>query len=372
MRRLKKILLWAIIVLVVINVLIVATDNVYLYKTFYYQTAGIDDYQIFDNRTVSAGTFVPISDASGYNKTKLSEDFRSLLERYHSIAFLILKNDSVAYEEYWDGYNADSYSNSFSITKSIVSILTGIAIDEQKIKNIDQKVSDFIPEYKEGLNAMLTVRHLLTMSAGFDFSESYSNPFSLTARIYYGNDLDDVVKKIKVTQKPGVIFNYQSISTLVLAFVLRKATGMTLAKYASEKLWKPLGAKHDALWSLDNNNGVEKAYCCFNSNALDFSRIGLLYLHKGMFHDKQIISEEWVNESVQSAPLLDENGYPNDCYGYSWWFLNCKGEKVFYAKGILGQYIIVIPSKNIVAVRLGEKKHPGMVNEICEYVFENY
>jgi CubicO group peptidase (beta-lactamase class C family) len=355
MRRLKKVLFWFLGIMAVLNAGILITGNAYLYKTFYYHKASIDDYKIFDKREVAAGTFVPVPESVTYNKTKLNEDFRKVLEDFNTIAFLVLKDDSILYEEYWDGYNADSYSGSFSMAKSIVSVLVGIAIDEGEIKSIDQKVSDFIPEYREGLNAELTIRHLLTMSAGFDWDESYMNPFSLTARSYFGSGLVRIIKKLKVVDKPGIAFNYQSCNTLVLAYIIEQSTGKKLSDYASEKLWKPLGAKHNAIWSLDGNDGFEKAFCCFNSNARDFSKIGLLALHKGMYNGTQIVSEQYMAESVSAAPLVDENAVTVSNYGYAWWRDKLNGEDFYYARGILGQFIIVLPLENMVIVRLGKK-----------------
>jgi CubicO group peptidase (beta-lactamase class C family) len=132
-----------------------------------------------------------------------------------------------------------------------------------------------------------------------------------------------------------------------------------------------LGAKNDALWSLDHKNGLEKAYCCFNSNARDFSRFGTLYLHKGMFNNHQLVSEEYVNKSIEPAPLLDDEGQKSSGYGFSWWLSEPDKEKVFYAQGILGQYIFVIPGKNIVAVRLGKERKSVGDMPASEYIIRS-
>ncbi|MEI6122087.1 MAG: serine hydrolase [Bacteroidota bacterium] len=358
MKTIKRALAWIFALFVLLNIIVLITGNGYIYKALIYQYAAIDNYKIFENRAVAAGNYIPIPNALTYNKTHLSVPLRNYLQRTQTVAFLVLKNDSVSYEEYWDSFGPDSYSNSFSAAKSIVSILIGIAMDEGKIKSADQKVSDFIPEYNEDLNAQLTIKHLLTMSAGFDFDESYASLFSMTTKAYYGTRLKNMVLNLQVVETPGKEFNYQSCNQLVLAYILEKATGKTLSQYASEKLWIPLGAKNDALWSLDKENGMEKAYCCFNSNARDFSRFGTLYLHKGKFNNKQIVSQAYVNRSIEPAPLVDDVGKKSDCYGYSWWLTDVNGEKVFYAQGILGQFIFVVPSENIVAVRLGKKREP--------------
>jgi CubicO group peptidase (beta-lactamase class C family) len=286
-------------------------------------------------------------------------------------AFLVLKNDSVYYEEYWDGYNQDAISNSFSVSKSIVSILIGIAIDEGRIKSVDQKVSDFIPEFANGLNAQLTIKHLLTMSAGFDWDESYNSLFSPTTKAYYGSDLKKIMFGLKVIETPGVHFNYQSCNQLVLAYIIEKSCGKNLSEYASEKLWKPLGAQHDALWSLDRKDGFEKAYCCFNSNARDFSRIGTLMLHNGMFNGKRIVSAEYLKQSETPSNLIDEDGQRAHYYGYSWWLTHVGVQDVIYAQGICGQFIIVIPESKTVIVRLGKINMPKDGMSAAEYLAQS-
>jgi CubicO group peptidase (beta-lactamase class C family) len=152
-------------------------------------------------------------------------------------------------------------------------------------------------------------------------------------------------------------------NTELLAFVLEKATGKSISEYASEKLWIPIGASKSAFWSLDHKDGVEKAYCCFNSNARDFARIGALYMHGGNWHGLQIVPEDYVKNSIVPANLLDEENKPNDRYGYSWWMLDYKNMHIYYARGILGQYVVAIPEKNILMVRLGHKRSKEKIND---------
>ena len=125
-----------------------------------------------------------------------------------------------------------------------------------------------------------------------------------------------------------------------------------MSEYASEKLWQPLGAEHPALWSTDKNNGNEKAFCCFNSNARDFARIGQLMLDSGKWKGMPIIDSAFYVQSVTACNIPDDDGLDCDYYGYQWW-IRPEFPGVFYARGILGQYIIVIPSKKTVLVRLG-------------------
>jgi len=370
MSILKKTGKWLLIILVLLNVLILVSGKTYLYKglanTYFKGRPGpsIEEYEIFDNREVKSGKAQLWHIAKNYNGKIISPEHEKKFGEMQTVAYVIIKNDSIIHEQYWDGFNEDSYSNSFSMAKTFVSMLVGIAIEEGKIKSIDEVVSDFLPEFKEGDNAKLTIKHLLTMSSGINFDENYVNPIAYPAAAYYGSDLKKLTFGYKVTEEPGKVFKYLSGNTELLGFILEKATGKKLSEYMSEKLWQPLGAKNKAFWSLDHLDGMEKAYCCFNSNARDFARLGQLYLDSGKWNGKQIIASDYVLNSVTAADLIDVNGNKNNIYGYSWWLLpNYKGHSIFYARGILGQYIICIPDKKMVIVRLGKKREKSKGTE---------
>lgn len=385
MNALKKTGKWLVIVLILLNAVILISGKTYLYKgianTYLKGRSGpsIDEYTIFENREVKAGAEQPWPKSQNYNTRKISAEQLKKIESYETISFLIIQNDSICFEKYWENYSRESITNSFSMAKTFVGILAGIAIEENKIKNLDQPVGDFIPEFKEGMNAKLTIRHLLTMSSGINFDENYSDPLAYPAAAYYGSNLKKLTLAYKVVEEPGKVIKYLSGNTELLALVLEKATGKKISDYLSEKLWIPMGAANSAYWSLDNN-GNEKAYCCFNSNAPDFARFGQLFLKNGNWKGKQLVPEQFVKESVVPAPLVDENGRPNKKYGYSWWTLNYKGHDIFYARGILGQYIFVIPDKNMVVVRLGKKRernsggddHPADVFVYLDAALEMY
>jgi len=352
----KKILKGFLWLLVLVNMAVLVSGKTYLYKAVWYNFAGIEDYRIFDNNSVAANDPVEWQEATDYNNAHLTDSLIAIHKRLKSVAFLIIKDDSVRYEQYWEGYSDSSLSNSFSMAKTIVSILTGIALDEGKIKSLDQPVGDFIPEFNEGENKALTIRHLLTMSSGLNWDESYGSPLSTTTEAYYGKDLYRLVSKLKVVSPPGKVFDYMSGNTELLGLILIKATGKSLSEYASEKLWTPVQAVHSALWSTDKSGGNEKAYCCFNSNARDFARIGRLFLQNGNWNGRQIVSEQYVKESITPAPLVYTDGTPNSCYGFQWWLVKFREHQVFYARGILGQYVFVIPDQKMIVVRLGHKR----------------
>ena len=208
------------------------------------------------------------------------------------------------------------------------------------------------------------------MSSGLDWNEGYSSLFSPTTEAYYGSHLADQVLALKVKEEPGKVFNYQSCNTQLLSLIIEKVTGKTLSEFASEKLWKPLGAEHSALWSLDRADGVEKGYCCFNSTATDFARIGQMVLDSGQFNNQQIVSKSYLKEATSPATWLQgENGGPLDYYGYQFWILTYKGHKVVYARGILGQYIFIIPSLDVVIVRLGTERSKVQIRHVPTDIF---
>lgn len=370
MKFLKIFFKCLLILFVILNIFILVAGKTYIYKgvanTYLKGRTGVDinDYPIFENRTIKAGETREWPLGKDYNRSKIPAKYSADMEKFKTIAYLVIKDDSIRHEEYWNGYSDTSHTSSFSMAKTFVSILVGIAVEEGKIKSIDQSVGDFLPEYKEGKKAEVTVRHLLTMSSGINFTENYKNPFSFPAEAYYGTDLRKLVFRYDAVEEPGKYFDYLSGNTMLLCFVLSKATGMSISDYASEKLWKPIEAEYDAYWSLDRKDGDEKAYCCFNSNARDFARIGKVYLDSGRWNGKQMVPEKYVLESILPAPNIDKDlNAANTRYGYSWWLLpNYKGHNIFYARGILGQYIIMIPDLKMIVVRLGKERSLEQIN----------
>jgi CubicO group peptidase (beta-lactamase class C family) len=290
MKKFLKRLLGFILILVVLLVgWLWVSGKMYLLKAAWYYTADVDDYKIFENRPVPNGKPQPWIKSSQYNNINYPGDLDKKLVSTETIALAVIKGDSLLFEKYWDGYSDSSLSASFSIAKSITSLAIGIALKEGKIKSLDQPVSDFIPEFKKGLKSKVTIRHLLTMSSGSDWDESYSDPFSITTEIYYGSDAYKTATKVKIIKEPGTYHDYKSGDSELLGIILTKATGQKLSDYVSEKLWKPLGAEHPALWSVDKKDGYEKNYCCFNSNARDFARLGQLMLDSGKWNGVSII-----------------------------------------------------------------------------------
>ncbi len=359
----KKILWIFLSLLITANILVWITGTTYIYKALIYQQPNIDDLDLFPHRTISnTSSAEPWKISSHKNETPLSDTLRKVLEQNQSVAYLVIKNDSVLYEEYWDGYSDSSASNSFSMAKSIVSILVGIAIDEGKIHSVNEPVGNYLPGFGQGEKASITIKDVLNMASGLSFMESYSTPFNNTTDAYYGKNLERLIGSLTVIETPGTINRYKSGDTQVLELLLKKVTGQSISDYASEKLWSRIGAEHDAYWSLDHTDGDEKAYCCFYSNARDFARLGKLYLQNGRWDSAQVVSSEWVQQSLSPNMLPDEHGALTSNYGLQWWIYQDEHVKGFYARGILGQYIVVLPEQNMLLVRLGKKRSEEKIN----------
>lgn len=317
--------------------------------------ANITDHRIFPSRVLHNDSAKFKFSPNGKNPQSIKigdvKSFEKYLTDNHTVAFLIIKNDTIQYEKYFDDYTQESIVASFSMAKSVTSILIGCAIDDGLIKSVDEPITNYIPELKKNGFGKVTLKHLLQMTSGLKFNESYVNPFGDAAAVYYGRNLRKKIAKMKLGHEPGKQFRYVSGNTQLLGLVLERALKTkTVTDYLQEKLWQPLGMEYDASWSLDKKkDGLEKTFCCLNARARDFAKIGRLYLNKGNWNGKQIVSKKWVEESTQ----IDTREGGASYYKYQWWIPTQTGD--FMAEGILGQFIYVNPHKDLIIVRLGKK-----------------
>ena len=336
--------------------------------------SSVDDGTYFKSHTIAKGNSIPWVKDSLYNKKTLPKDLVEDLKRSKTASFLIIKNGKLVHEEYWDRYNQTSKTNSFSMAKAITVMLVGKAIEQKKIKSIDEKFADFFQNYNNvEFGKYLTLANLAEMEAGLKWDEDYNNPFLPNAKAYYGKSLEEAVFLRGFKEKPGTKFEYQSGSTQLLGFALRKTINKTIAEYASENLWQPLGMEQNAEWNTDDF-GMEKTFCCINSNARDFAKLGQLFLNNGEFDGKQILSSNFIEEMRTPTKLSKE------AYGMGLWINNDAPTKHYYFRGLYGQYIIVIPEKQMVIVRTGmdkretfdEKNRPVQVAFYVNEVVKNF
>ena len=286
------------------------------------------------------------------------ESLEDYLDSSGTTAFLVVHDDKVLYERYFDGHDERSVQTSFSMAKSFASALVGIAIDEGHIKSVEEPITNYIPELleKDKRFRSITIRHLLTMSSGIKYEEGGDLPWSEEAddtKTYYATDLRELALNCRIERKPGEYFEYNNYNPLLIGLILEQATGMSVSQYMEEKLWKPLGMEADGSWSLDSTrSGFEKLESGVNARARDFARFGMLYAREGTWQGRQPISKEWIDESTRPDTSTD----PSRDYQYLWWVNTPEGKNHFSARGKYGQYIYVAPEKDLVIVRLGKEE----------------
>ena len=285
---------------------------------------------------------------------------------------MIIHNDSIVYERYWGNFNADELATIFSISKSITSLLCGIAVDEGFIHSIDDPVTEYLPELKrkDPMWQKLTIRHLLDMRSGLDFDDTYEftslkdlKMINAMARLNYGHNILKQIKGLKFRCEPGTQRRYESMTSAILGVVIERATGRRFADYLSDKVWKPLGMESPALINIDSRkHDVAHNFGGITTTLKDLAKIGQLYLNNGMWDGKRIVSEDWIRHS-------SEYDASNRGYHYNWYNLSYEGFAKaeypgFYAFGICAQTLYVNPYKNLVMVRMGNS------NNSCAYIPE--
>lgn len=306
-------------------------------------------------------------------------------------AAIIIKNDTIIYEHYSGGLDKSSQTTVFSVTKTITSILCGVALKDGYIESVKDPVTKYIPELKKKDKKFqqLTIEHLLDMSAGLKFEESYSfNPFSKISELYYGDNTLKTICSMKFISTPGEKYHYDSMTTAILGLVIERATGIPYAKYLSDNVWQPLGMEQSATISLDSKKShTAKSYAGLTTNVRDLAKIGRLYINKGCWNGEQIVDSAYVERS-HSKNVVGKN---NGTYSYSWYWGSYDHKKFddmdslydyyksvpdvevcgvnrsrttgkykailhrggFWAYGLYGQVLYVNPQKNIIAVYLG-------------------
>jgi len=323
-----------------------------------HRDAGIEDYGIFPYRGLEASTApfkFTVADSlaaeealPAYRRARLDE----FLEKNDTVAFLAIRRDTLLLERYYGGHADTSLSLSFSMAKSLLSILVGCAVDDGYIDSVNQPVTDYVPELGPSGFDEVTLRHLLQMTSGMDYDED-ENPLGLQARFYYGDNLEEMLLELKLRHTPGKYFEYKSGENQLLGLILSRALpSMTITEYTQARIWEPLGMEFDGLWSVDHEpGGIEKTFCCLAARARDYAKMGRLYLNGGNWNGEQIVSGDWVRESTR----LDISDGSSAEFQYQWWLPDAYGTD-FMAAGLPGQYIYVSPEHEVILVRLGRSE----------------
>lgn len=348
--------------ILVISLLTICLSSCHIGRMIIYNAADVNDYKIFPQVTIEKPeTNFQFTDKSlpNFNESyfpneeitnKKITDFPTLFSKTKTTSFMVIRNDNIIYENYFLENDSSSIFTSFSVAKSFISALVGIAIVEGKITSVKDPITKYLPDFKDKNFNKITLEHLLNMESGIRFRENYANPFAEIGRYYYGKNLRKYVYNLKAKEEPGQKYDYKSVNTLLLGMAIEKACNTTLTEYFTEKLWLPLEMEFDATLNIDSENDtMVKSYCCVNARTRDFAKLGRLYLNNGKWNGKQIVSQNWVKQSTT---------YPSNCnedihYTYQW-RVDKSGN--FYAQGHLGQYIFVNPEKEIIIVRTGKTK----------------
>ena len=392
-----------------------------LYRAVAYGSEDIYDYRVFPQDTVRRSSrpwhFAEqaperrlldtlVWDADRYVDTAVKYPGRpvtlgELMEDGGPGSIIVIQNDTIKFEEYYGGFDRSTVTTVFSVSKSLTSLLCGVAVREGYIRSVDDPVTDYLPELLDAdtMFRHLTVEHLLQCRSGLKFNENYSvNPFSGMARLYYGPNAMAVVKRLRFSTRPGEKHYYSSMDSQILGLVIERAVGRSYAEYMQEKVWEPLGMEYDASVSLDDSrHRVAKSYGGITTCSIDLAKVGRLYLSMGNWNGQQIIDSAWVKKSIcrdnlnyfyaycwyntsrhivnsegtseffgdwhEVAERFDELGVPKDgrmFYTVGWKKGNnstgCQLGPGYHAEGLYGQYLFILPEKNLVIVRLGERK----------------
>jgi len=369
MKAVKRIVVIVLSFLIIAVVALWVTDNEHvLYgvrKTYLVgkKNPDIDDMPFFDVRKVAATNPITLNVSEFYNEMELMPEDQLWSDSMGTTALLVFRSDSILFERYWEG-GEQALSNSFSMAKSITSILIGQAVEEGFIRSIDDKVGDYLGAYQSGMDTLLTIRHLLDMTSGIPFGESYSSPLGYMAKSYYGKDLTSATVKHHVQKKPGTLWAYEGGNTVLLGMILQKATNMSVSDYCSTRLWSRIGAEQDAYWNLDDEEGIEKTFSGFYATARDFSRLGLLFMNGGVWRGDTIVSPQWVKSSIAAHGVPDEKSEPCTWYGKHWWLGDYEGHPLFACRGLRGQYVVCIPDIDLVVVRLGHTQSKDRIRHL--------
>ena len=265
---------------------------------------------------------------------------------------IVIQNDEIALEDYYLGNSAVTQNISWSMAKSFISALIGIAVDEGHIKSIEQPVDDYATSLVGSGYEGVSIKNVLQMSSGVAFNEDYGDFYSDINRwgrdFSLGNSQDAFAATLKNDIEPGTVNHYVSINTHVLGMVLTQATGRSITDYMQEKLYNPMGMEHNGLWIIDGQ-GMEMALGGLNLTLRDFAKLGSLYLHDGTFNGQEIVPASWVADSrtMDQPHLLPGNDFG---YGYQWWMVGGDSGE-FMAMGVYGQYIYINPETNTVIVK---------------------
>ncbi len=323
-----------------------------------HSTAHIDDADNFAQRKIATSQPLTWEKDAAFNKEPLNSATLSYLQQYKSAAFLVAKNGKLLHETYFSPYTEASRTNSFSMAKTVTTMQVGLAVQQGLISSFDASITPFLPEYAgNARGAKATLSQLSAMKAGHDWTENYKLPFNVTTDLYYGKDAEKLVLNQDFEREPGTEYEYSSGSTQLLGVILKRAIQKknpqsNVSEHLSQSLWQPLGMEKDAIYTLDRSGedgGMERTYCCIFATARDYAKLGQLLLQDGQWGGTQLLDKAFV-ERMRKPDL---QAY----YGHSLWMDWTYKHPFYFMQGHQGQYVIVVPSHQLVVLRLGQQRN---------------
>lgn len=319
------------------------------------------------NEDLVNSLFVKAGYRSG-NKEMPIENLDMFLKNNGTTSFIVIKDDNILYEKYFNGYQRDSVCTSFSVAKSFDSTLIGLAIEDGYIKSLDEPIVNYLPELnRDGLGS-ITIRNLIMMSSGIHYVETHM-PWGDDALTYYYPDLRKLASGVRMDGIPGQYFWYDDYHPILEGMILERVTHQHVADYLQNKIWSRIGTESPASWSMDSDQtDFEKMSVGINARTIDFAKFGRLFLKKGDWEGTHVVPAKWV---IEATTMSDDARSDNHTYyslydasmtfqshtvyyKYHWWGLDHgNGAYDYFAAGNFGQYIYISPSKSLIIVRNG-------------------
>lgn len=374
---LRKIIL-TIVFCFSIVVILLCKVNPQIFRIIRFQQPGVKTYEHFPVRKMekSSNPFVfP-------EKTQLQDNLDTLhvengkgemvpfshyFESGGLLAFLVVRNDTLIYEKYGSNYQRSTVSNTFSIGKSMISLLTGKAIELGFIDSPKQYITDFIPQFRSNTDVQnLSVANLLNMKSGLKFKRAggglISDLFCDEARFFYTSTLKKDLLHVTSDTLSGQRWKYSNLDPLILTWAIESATGMYVSDFFQQEIWEPIGAEYNASWGVDQVDGLENSPSSFQCTAIDLAKVGRLLIKNGRRDSTQILSSDWIAQSISIHPENRTNtskGMQKATHQYYWWLPQENFEGDFSAEGLRGQRLYVNPSQNIIIVQFANRGYGG-------------
>lgn len=384
----KKVLLVLLALIALPNLAITALyfqDPLLVQRFFTLFNPQVGDYETLKPREVLEGLTARQLPVATQATRTISEDALANMRRYaeeqDSFALVVLHRGVIQTEWYAPGWSADSLTQSQSMHKSVLPLLIGAAIRDGAIGSVDDPAGRYLPEWRNDPRGDVTLAQLMQMASGLVEYPFSLNPFSDAFQWLFASDSTPVQLRVPRAKKPGEVFEYNNVNSELLGLIVERATGQRYAKYFAEKLWRPIGGARAELW-LDSVGGKAHSSCCLLATARDWARFGQLLLGRGSLDGQAVVDEAFFEKMISASPA-------SDWYGYQIWLgysreLNPRAPKLaggyqrsdpfdaadtFYASGFGAQRVYVVPSAELVIVRMGPSSGRAPVRESWDNSF---